>query len=340
MNSRKGSNRRKKGGMTYVPTNVETVGYGTGGCVFRDTDNNQLYKIVVPFGDAHIPGEVSNVNSLHDRNVLDRDLFVFPDRYMRVPVTALMPMLSQLVCKDVLNTVEHFQLTHVYIARMDDAGITVQDMSDHNHPFERLSIIELENVLVQLDTALASLMRANIQHNDLHPGNIAFTGLEGPAGNRNVRVHIIDFGEMKPMIQDRQVDQENLVKNVIPTLLSRRVVTDQGNVRASLRRYVTSAASLASIINKLRELAQQTSQMTPPASTPNTRGRRRIDYDSPGMISPHMASPELTNPQSTPKRTGTPKNLMDMFDSPPPVRRLGGLSKKKEKPKPKTSNKA
>lgn len=254
MTTRKASNLRKKGGATIrIPEEIETIGSGDTGCIFRDAKTLQLYKMIIP--QLGIPRELKAVEMLH-RLPLDRDVFVYPDQYVEMSMDEVKPIIEKVTCKDIWATIEHFQPKHVYVAPMMYAGIDLiklKEVSRTYEAFPKFTLQEVENILEQLQYIVLDLRKARLVHGDLHPGNITFTGWEGEPGHRTVKVHVIDFGLIREMKEDDEHDKVNdehdVVYDVLPNLFVKDLVSKQV---MDLRIKPSPPLMLANIFTKLR----------------------------------------------------------------------------------------
>lgn len=221
---------RKKGGNTIpIPEDIETIGSGDTGCIFRNAKTLQLYKMIVP--QVGIPRELKAVEMLH-RLPLDRDVFVYPEKYVEMPIDEVKPILKNITCKDVLKTIEHFQPKHVYVAPMMYAGIDLiklKELSNTNDSFQKFTLQEVDNILEQIENIILDLRKARLVHGDLHPGNITFTGWDGEPDQRTLKVHVIDFGLIRELKEDddhdKVKDEQDVVYDVLPNLFVKELVS-------------------------------------------------------------------------------------------------------------------
>lgn len=373
MTARRGSSMkaRKKGGMVQISTNVETIGKGDDGCVFRDVATNTLYKMVVPYknpaGKTMLPMEVQNVKVLHEKQI-DRSIFVYPDEYQSVPIGQVQHVIH--MCGNLQSTIDHFGVNEVYVARMDDAGISIRDLNHKKqYRFKKFTLKEFADILSQLEDAKNILREKGIHHNDLHDGNLCFTGLAGEPGERNIKLHIIDFGRMKTLeVTNTLDDEESIIKQVIPHLWS--LVSNRGSRIDQFKKQCKRAKMLQSMLTCYNNIVEgmnessndassrSVSSMNTTSPTSNTssgklsnESRKRGLMSHFSSVSPSAIPSDLVLPpssyqkayelsQSPQREDVAPTRLLyDVFDSPPTKKKAIGGKKQRKIPKTNTNNK-
>lgn len=383
------TSRRKKGGMS---DDIEFIGAGDEGCVFRDRQTNHVYKLLVPrvFVDqttrtkvVQIPSEIEKVKLLHQlhttpsnekkedasphspssprlRHPLNRSIFKYPDLYEQISksngkVKAILEKLNLQCkktphetgeekyekyrnCRFILERMMQDDIEDAYIARMDYAGTPLEELKN-TASFQKFTWKELGNILEQFEGIVTGLKHAHKVHGDIHPRNITVTGFDGVPDHRDIKIQVIDFGNVKEWnYSDGMQDERDIVDNVLRYLLSSDLIDDKRV--STLKRKITFS------ISKLHDVANKSREIDDGASTSSSRKSQkalRFDDDeekSPAVTSPlHLNAPHPSSSQKKRERSNNNKS-----DSPfgSPVRKFmwnendpfgGGSKNKNTKPK-------
>jgi serine/threonine protein kinase len=344
MTTRKATNVRKKRGGMIIPSEVETVGYGDTGCIYRDKHTQQLYKLIVPPKEGVEPDEVKVVEMLHNlpkSRQLDPHVFIYPSaKYQTLTIEPnVQPFLDQLDCKKVKAKILEHNVTKVYVAPIPYAGFTLKQLGELGH-FHKFKTDEISNILSQLDEIVRKLKKSQLVHNDMHPGNITLTGWEGEPGERNIQVHVIDFGLMTSSVLNI-TDESKIVSNVIPTL--KKLGTD--DVIGALRG-ISKMASIHSIIAKLNSYSNSSSPRSSNSSR-RSSSARNLYFDDMASSPPRKlkkvfdVSPIRNMSLGSPRGSPSPLILDGLYSTPlkSKSKEMGGASKTKNTKKVVATNK-
>ena len=324
--------RKKKGGMYEGPFDV--IGQGDTGCIFQDK-HKKLYKMIVPRGDHEVPAEVGVVHRLHVEKKLDDDIFVYPSEYKKISVTEIAPILDTIKCRDVKSTLAHFKPSHVYIAAMKYAGVSIADLRHMEH-FPKFTVDEVFDILQQLEYILVMLKNSHIIHGDLHEGNITLTGWEGHPGQRkHLRAHVIDFGLMQFNIKDSLNDQESMVKKVVIPLFKEDLVS---NDVLKLRRAIDTTSMLTTNIIKLHQEDEKNQKKARSPLSSDVSHRSNASHHPLPLISPMKRMPPMIIPAEHAISLPPPSKVAKKFDIEGSAKKLFGSGKTSPKVKTKVSD--